>query len=413
MEGCTGRCDSSRARSLHRAPPVFVSRKQLCGTLALFVSACSSTHSPSSSRPQQAKDGSVTVAPADGGLPREVPIFFSDAGNGTNAPADASAVCAATVHEAEAIQLDMLILMDGSGSMKDDVQGGPKWDLLLAALGGFLNDPASAGIGVGLTYFGAPAGYDAGDLIVSCDVADYEHPAVAIATLPQNAPAILASLSAYAPQGGTPTRPALNGAIEYANVWLTGHPTHRMIVVVATDGEPNDCDSTVDAVAQVAADAMAGRPSIRTYVIGVGESLVSLDAVASAGGTNHAYLVDTSLSTTQSFVLALNSIRGEAALPCQYEIPAPLAASGRQVDYGRVNVAYTEGADSAHGARTILLQVPNERSCDGATDGWYYDDPSAPTSIELCSSTCSRVKGDPTGRIEVLVGCKTQKSAIR
>jgi hypothetical protein len=184
-----------------------------------------------------------------------------------------------------------------------------------------------------------------------------------------------------------------------------------MIIVVATDGEPNDCDSTVEAVSQLAADAAVLPSSIRTYVIGVGANLVSLDQVAAAGGTGHAYLVDTSLSTTQSFVAALSSIRGEAALPCQYEIPA--ASAGGKIDYGNVNVAYTEGSVAAHGPRTILLQVPNERSCDGAGDGWYYDDPSAPKSIELCGSTCTRVEKDIAGRIEVLVGCKTQKSVIR
>lgn len=342
-----------------------------------------------------------------------MPIFLLDAGTGSSGPADASAFCAATVREAEGIQLDMLILMDGSKSMKDEVAGGPKWDLVQAALRGFLSDPDSAGIGVGVTYFGVPVGYDAGDLVVSCDVADYAAPAVAIATLPQNAPAILASLAAYLPQGGTPTRPALVGAIEYANAWLVGHRTHQMIVVVATDGEPNDCESTVLAVSQVAADALAARPSIRTYVIGVGDSLTSLDQVASAGGTEHAYIVDTNVTTAESFVVALNSIRGEARLPCQYEIPVPDPAAGRQVDYESVNVAFTESADAAQGGRVILLQVPNERSCDAAGGGWYYDDPSAPTSIKLCGSTCSRVEVDIRGQVEVLVGCKTQKSVIR
>ncbi|HEX7669120.1 MAG TPA: vWA domain-containing protein [Polyangiaceae bacterium] len=350
----------------------------------------------------------------DGGTsPGGAPIVFLDAGTGSAERGDASAFCAATVHEAEGIQLDMLIVMDGSGSMKDEVAGGAKWALLQAALDRFSNDPASAGIGVGVSYFGVPVGYDAGDLVVSCDVADYAVPAVAIATLPQNAPAIVASLAGYVPQGGTPTRPALAGGIEYANAWLARHGTHRMILVLATDGEPNDCESTVLAVSQVAADALAARPSVQTYVIGVGESLDNLDQIAAAGGTDHAYIVDTSSTTTERFVLALNSIRGEAALPCQYEIPVPDGATGRLVDFESVNVAYTESGDASRGTRAILLQVPNDRSCDTAGGGWYYDDPSAPTSILLCSSTCARVKADIRGRVDVLVGCKTQRSVIR
>jgi hypothetical protein len=222
----------------------------------------------------------------------------------------------------------------------------------------------------------------------------------------------MASLAAYLPQGGTPTRPALAGALEYAHAWLVDHSTHRMIIVVATDGEPNDCDSTVDAVSQLAADAVVLRPGTQTYVIGVGASVVSLDTVAVAGGTGHAYLVDTSMSTTQRFVAAMNSIRSEAALPCQYEIPAAAADAGARVDYGNVNVAYTEGSDAGHGTRTILLQVPSASACDGATGGWYYDDPNTPKSIQLCGSTCMGIEKDVGGRIEVLVGCKTQKSVI-
>ncbi len=324
--------------------------------------------------------------------------------------ADASVFCAAEVHAAEGIQLDMLILLDGSKSMKDEVQGGRKWDLLLAALRAFLNDPASSGIGVGLTYFGIPAGYDAGDLVVSCDVAQYAQPAVAIAALPQSAPSLIASLASYLPQGGTPTRPALEGGLDYAEAWLAGHSTHQVAIVVATDGEPNDCDSTVEAVSQLAATAAALPHAIKTYVIGVGTSLANLDQIAAAGGTVHAYVVDTSLSTTESFVVALNAVRGAAALPCQYEIPH--ATAGGQVDYGNVNVAFTEGSDAAD-ARNILLQVPNALSCDKAGGGWYYDDPTAPTSIDLCGSTCARVAHDTEGRVAVLVGCKTQQSTIQ
>jgi hypothetical protein len=385
------------------------------GALALALGACTSTQPLGSSSSRTSSGGSTAneTKPPEAGAPGgDVPVFRMDAATGRNGEdADASVVCAAEVHQAEGIQLDLLILMDGSGSMKDDVGAGRKWDLLRAALQSFLNDPASAGIGVGLTYFGIPAGYDAGDLVVSCDVSDYVLPAVPLATLPQNAPAIIASLAAYVPQGGTPTRPALAGALEYASTWLLDHPAHRMIVVVATDGEPNDCDSTVDAVSKLAADAAALRPGVRTYVIGVGTSLVSLDQVAAAGGTGHAYLVDPSLTTTQSFVAAMRSIRLEAALPCQYAIPA--AVAGGQVDYEQVNVAYTAGADAARGSKTMLLQVPSASSCDGAGGGWYYDDPGAPKSIALCGSTCTRVESDVAGRIDVLVGCKTEKSTPR
>jgi hypothetical protein len=313
------------------------------------------------------------------------------------------------VHRAEERKLDLLVLMDGSRSMTEVVDAGTrKWDLLVAALRDFVNDGESAGIGVGLTYFGIPAGYDAGDLVVSCDVADYVNPAVGIRDLPANATQLVKSLSAYTPVGGTPTRPALAGAVEFMKQWSLTRTNRRAAIVLATDGEPNDCDSTVDSVSAVAAGAVSGAPSISVYVIGVGSSLTSLDEVAVAGGTDHAYIVDPTHDATASFVAAMNAIRGRAALPCEYSVPQ---AAGGAIDFGRVNVAFTGGGDA--GAKTVLLQVPDAADCSATEAGWYYDDPASPKNIELCPALCARAKADAAGSVDVLVGCKTESIVTR
>jgi hypothetical protein len=393
-----------------------------CVSLGCFAAACSkdtessqpanrtpdaSVEAGASSSGAGGAGGATSTQPGEAGTP---PIIVIDAGPASNA--DGSAYCAAEVLEAEALKLDLLVLMDGSGSMTDDVDGGQrKWDLLVTAIHDFVNDPESAGIGVGLTYFGIPDGYDAGDLVVSCDVADYASPAVPIRDLPGNAGALVASLSGYTPVGGTPTRPALAGAEEYANTWLMNHPTHRMVIVVATDGIPNDCDSTVDAVSRVAASGATATPSISTYVVGVGTSLSSLDQVAKAGGTGHAYVVDPSNDPTASFVAALNAIRGRAALPCEYALPS--AVGGGAVDVSKVNVAFTSSGDAGTGGKKVLLQVPDASACSAADAGWYYDDPTSPSSVELCPAACTRAKADFAGRIDVLVGCKTESVVTR
>ncbi len=301
----------------------------------------------------------------------------------------------------------MIVAMDGSRSMNDEVSGGRKWDLVVNALRAFADDPRSAGIGIGLTYFGIPAGYDAGDLVVSCNATDYATPAVPISDLPGNARLLEASLSSFEPIGGTPTLPALTGVMAYAHTWLSAHPTHRVVVVLATDGEPNDCDSSVDAVAMVADGAAAGHPPVSTYVIGVGSSLSNLGQIATAGGTDHAFLVDTAAGTTADFAAAMNAIRGEAALPCSYELPSP--APGSSLDYGKVNVERGSGTD---GGKSTLPQVQDEAEC-GTTDGWHYDDPGRPASIELCPATCASVERDPTAIVQVLVGCETEVRGVR
>ena len=42
----------------------------------------------------------------------------------------------------------------------------------------------------------------------------------------------------HGPGGGTPTAPALQGAIDYAKQWVLQNPTHTTIVLFATDGDP-------------------------------------------------------------------------------------------------------------------------------------------------------------------------------
>ncbi|HEX3854247.1 MAG TPA: VWA domain-containing protein, partial [Polyangiaceae bacterium] len=71
--------------------------------------------------------------------------------NGGGPPLDA---CAAHVSTAEPIPLDMYIMLDTSASMLDPTSATvTKWDAVKTALTSFLNDTASAGLGVGLQFF--------------------------------------------------------------------------------------------------------------------------------------------------------------------------------------------------------------------------------------------------------------------
>jgi hypothetical protein len=67
---------------------------------------------------------------------------------------DAFAGCAATAVEAQELPLDLYFMIDTSGSMNDLVgKQKSKWNAVSAAMTAFVNDPASAGIGMGLQYF--------------------------------------------------------------------------------------------------------------------------------------------------------------------------------------------------------------------------------------------------------------------
>jgi hypothetical protein len=75
-----------------------------------------------------------------------------DAGN-------ANQLCAEEAHKAEAVPLDLMMVVDSSASMNDFAGAGTetKWELATTALSAFVRDPKSAGLGIGLQFF--PLGY--------------------------------------------------------------------------------------------------------------------------------------------------------------------------------------------------------------------------------------------------------------
>lgn len=345
------------------------------------------------------------------------------------------------------LPLDMFIMYDQSGSMNESAGNTTKWDAIKTALTGFVNDPASAGIGVGIQYFPLQTGSTtcvqgdpncaclpccffgfclpncpaSGSVCTStaggdCTVADYATPDVPIEMLTNPAATdIVNSLNAHNPGQGTPTVPALTGAIQYASAYAATHlgdggiPYRKTIVVLATDGDPNDCNSTVQGVADVAAQGLAANPSIQTFVIGVGSSLTSLNTIAAAGGTNQAFIVDTASDPTAQFEAAMNQIRTISTqqttittpVPCEWKIPAP--PTGTQFDKTKVNVSI-DNVTIGHVQTTDAGSDP----CAGVTQSaWYYDSETNPTTVLLCPTTCDTVKAETSPTVGVVFGCDT------
>lgn len=359
---------------------------------------------------------------------------FSDSSSSavTSSASGIGGACAGTFTKAMPIPLDIFIMLDQSGSMAMDAGNNlSRWETIKAALGAFVNEDTSDGIGIGIQFFGQPDFSPHGCMaqtcahdedctggcttcapqgvclapynpdIDSCESSDYTWADVPIAPLPGNGNYLLASMSAHTPGTNTPIFPALKGAVDYAAGWEMLNPSHITVVAFATDGDPSDCDTDQDHINQIAADAFAGTPSIRTFVIGVGPSLDTLDGIAAAGGTTTAFHIDLDSMATQSFLDALNTIRG-VALPCTYEIPPP--PSGMMEDFDKVNVQYKPGDGTDP---QIFPRVDSKADCPADGDGWYYDDNNAPTQINLCDSSCSKLKSDIMAELDIELGCQT------
>jgi hypothetical protein len=352
----------------------------------------------------------------------------------TNTLVDGSA-CASDVHEGERLPLDMYFVVDTSGSMNEKVTGGTKWSVVSGSLVAFLNDPANADIGTGIGYFpavnpAAPAtcatdpdcttaagnfGTCVQGIVIpflgcigcycsladACSVPTYAVPSVPL-SLPPNHPAVVADIGKHGPGGGTPTRPALEGGMQYANSWAAANPGRNTIVVLATDGDPTGCQTNaVQDSANIAAAGLAGPNHIKTFVIGVGKSLTSLNTIATAGGTSQAYVLDTGGDVAKAFSDALAAIHGQAA-SCDFKVPT--TSDKGTVDLSTVNVSLT----AKSGGVSVIPQTGAVGTCGDQT-AWYFDNPNAPTLIKMCPKACDGL--NQGGRIAVELGCtKTVKA---
>ena len=162
--------------------------------------------------------------------------------------------------------------------------------------------------------------------------------------------------------------------------------------MLVTDGEPNGCNSTVDSVSALAAQA---RATVKTYVVSLGAP-PELNRIAAAGGSDRAFIVKRAdaKQTQEAVVEAIQKIRG-AALPCEIDVPRP--KSGETLDFAKLNLTLTSGANTA--------ELASSKDCANG-DGWRYDDPAKPTRIALCAKTCEGTKQG--GKLSVTLGCDTK-----
>jgi hypothetical protein len=342
-------------------------------------------------------------APASTTAPGQVPDFS------TGPALSRSCVSAAFAPTPRSLAIE--VLMDQSTSMSDPVpSGGTKWDAVSGAIKSFVQSSSSAGVMMAIQYFGLPTSVvTTGGIVDSCNVADYARADVDFSELPQNGSAFLASLRTHGPSTTTPTQPALQGVIEHARQWGASHPDQVPAVILATDGEPYDCKSSVGGTEAIAAQGAAGTPRILTFVIGIGDQGAALDGIASAGGTDHAFYIDTQGSVGDEFLAALDAVRGSPRLACTFAIPQPEAGA---VDLTSVNVTL-----GSHGSATdshVIGNVAGPSSCTASAAGWYFQPQDNPTSIQLCPATCNAIAQEGSAAsLQIALGCKTQPAVTQ
>jgi hypothetical protein len=287
-----------------------------------------------------------------------------------------------------------------------------KWDNVKSAFTQFFLEPKAAAIGVALRFWPDPYDFSSPDPPIACnDAADFtcgpavvaacEEPEVDVGPLsdPVHAQKLIAAFDAHTPDGSTPTSAALDGATKWAAKYVFNHNhTEQAIVLLVTDGEPTTCIVNQASINTIAEKALSGA-GVLTFAVGLdGSNQAKMNAIAQAGGTGQAFMIANGMAA-QDLLGALEQIQG-SAVACSFAMPLPPDPKD-EIDLEKVDVNYTP---SGGGVKSKLPQVAGASAC-GAAGGFFYDNPSKPTMINLCPASCTKVQTDSGAKIDIFLGC--------
>ena len=212
---------------------------------------------------------------------------------------------------------------------------------------------------------------------------------------------------------GTHIEGALRGMAEYTSTHVT--EGREMIGVLLTDGDPYGCEEDIGALSTIISDHLAAT-GLRTFIIGMeGATDANLEQLALAGGadphddycgslTPPCHYFNVGNGSGDAIASALHAIVQQSApLPCTYDVANLTPPEGQTLDYNQVNVTLT---DPVAGVSTIG-RVSDPSLCPADLPAWYYDNPQAPTTLNLCPTACASVSAVTAGTtLSLIVGCE-------
>ncbi len=296
----------------------------------------------------------------------------------------------------------VMLLLDMSMSMTQEMGDKTKWDVAREAITGILTDPAytSLGIHFGFDYFpdtSVVMSATTGRPVYGCGVDD----PVAVDVATGSEPLIIDWLNAAEPAGATPLYCALNKFIDptYAP-GFAGVQMEKYLVLISdgADACGVGCDQVDWATVPQLEDVTSrlntevgldtGGWAIRTIAIGFGNAIApdELDAISRAGGVfeEHVDAVDPA-ALSQAFKTIANTV-----VSCVWDLKDPNAIS----DPDKINF-YLDGGEA------IPFLYPRERCA--TESGWIYTDDTRKT-MEFCNDACAAVRGG-TRTISARFGC--------
>ena len=303
--------------------------------------------------------------------------------------------CEGAAFAAEPVTPNMMIVLDKSGSMDQDLDGdcmmrnpesGPdpctyppydgndyqnanwdapsKWTVADDAMTGILVSHGDR-VRFGLVTFASDENCGDGDVRV--DIGD------------DTETEIQTTIDATSPIGATPIGDTLADLVGRASLQDVDHPN---FVVLVTDGQET-CDGDPE---QAAMDLYAQALPVRTYVVGFGGGVdeAELDAVAVAGHTDRPSPAETKYyqaNNAQELADALDLILGDA-LSCSYDL------------------------DQTPEDPDLLFVYADDNAVDrdtNQTEGWDYD--GATNSVTFYGQVCADLQDGTITDVNIVYGC--------
>lgn len=342
--------------------------------------------------------------------------------------------CGTDELKAEVTPVNILLVLDKSGSMDDAPEGTSTtlWDATTQALTASLAS-ANDAVSFGLALYPERGAR-------TCEMPEERDPDVLIAAGDETRELIVTELERTQPGGGTPTAEALKRAYQYFTKGEGLDLKGDRFVLLATDGGPNcngdltcaaeQCTVNIDGKCSTAgANCCSGSTNalnclddqetlgmiedlratgVDTFVVGLAgteQYAEQLDAFAEAGGrpragTSEKYFRVEASGTASGLADVLDEITTQLVQTCDIQLtedPEALDKINVAVDCQVISNAAPPNGEGMGG----------EPQNNNADSYWWLDQETSPPTVRLGGKVCRQIEREGVERIDIISGCAT------